>query len=52
MTDEELTGMESQLVAKVSHIAALNAEAEELAERIIAERERRRTAATVHELRR
>lgn len=58
MTDNELAGLETQLAAKLNWIAALNKEAKEMAEeaaeiaeQIIAERERRRSPATVHELR-
>lgn len=52
MTEDELGELETQLAAKIKQIAALNKEAEEMAERIIAERERRRTLAAMHELRR
>ena len=52
MTDDELAEMEQQLAAKMSQIAELQDEATEMLERIMAERERRRASATVHELRR
>lgn len=41
MTDEELTELEAGLTAKLRHIAVLKAAAEEIAELILAERERR-----------
>jgi hypothetical protein len=52
VTDEELAELETLLTAKLKEITALNIEAEDIAERILAERERRRKPATVHELRR
>lgn len=52
MSDEELAELEAQLTVKMRLIgASLNAEAEDMAERILAERERRRAPATVHGLR-
>lgn len=51
MTDyDEIAGLERQLVAMLNQIAALNEEAQDLAERIIAEREQRQASATVHPL--
>jgi hypothetical protein len=51
MSDEELAELEAQLTVKVRLNASLNPEAEDMAERILAERERRRAPATVHGLR-
>ena len=49
MTDEELAELEAGLVVKLRQITAMKAGAEEMAERILAERERRRTSTAGHE---
>jgi hypothetical protein len=51
MTDEEFAELEAGLVVKLRQITALKTEAEEMAERILAERERRRTPAARYERR-
>lgn len=47
MSDEELAELEEQLIAKLNQHTQLAEEATEIAERIIAERQQRCTAAAV-----
>jgi hypothetical protein len=51
MSDEELAELETQLIAKLKQQARLAEEATAIADRISAERDRRRAPATVHDLR-